>query len=255
MEPYFDDDLLTLEAPTIMEQPIQLLGPMPDADFQVWLEQQVFEMQQTQYEAPGTDTYSMPTPASYMVPNSTTGIIEIQQVFVNTSAMAAAMGTNISVEPPLPDNYTRPPKRVRYQPMDLGENNKKKDMKEEVTRPATLSYNTKSFNTAVPKTNDVTIGNEMMAGFNLAVYLMEKKIAPVTVKEIGCLFANRACLNCIEVAEITGVPKRGDVVKGEMYCNTCLMSKHVILPPTQHEQFDKWLQQPFHKWCYNMKAE
>jgi hypothetical protein len=243
MEPFIEDDPLGI----FSQAPIgsyQEPSPVDDqstihTDFDRWMEQQYPTTVDEPTTLPPTTAPTLVQPYD-MVPNSGMGLYEIQLAMVEPAR----------VESPLPDNYTRPPKRVRFEAMGVG-----KDMKDTVAIPGILAYNTGSFHTAIPKTNDITVGNESMAAFNMAVYLMEKKIKPETVKQIGVMFANRACLNCVETTKMTGVPKCGDVVKGEMYCNTCLASKNVIQPPTAHEQFDKWLQQPFHKWCYNMKAE
>jgi hypothetical protein len=124
-----------------------------------------------------------------------------------------------------------------------------KDMKPEVNAPFVASYNSKSFTNGAPKTNDIKMGDETMAACNLAVFLMDKGIGALNTKSICSMFGNRACMGCVNKEYL----KRGDVVKGQMYCSTCLKSADVPKAATMEEQFLQWVSQPFDMWCYNIK--
>lgn len=63
-----------------------------------------------------------------------------------------------------------------------------------------------------------------------------------TALRISKFLPNRACMGC-------GPEKRSDVVKGWMYCSAC-QGKSVSVA----EDFIKWVQQPFDKWCYSVKS-
>jgi hypothetical protein len=149
------------------------------------------------------------------------------------------------VEQQLP-TITLPPDQVVFVEMD-GVN---KDIKPEVASPFVLSYNAATFITTAPKTNDVSFGKEIMTTVKLSNLLHAHYIPAIKVTQICACFSNMACLACVE----KGPSKRGDVVKGEMYCNTCLTSTRISCPPTLETQMVKWLTQNFDNWCYNIKS-
>ena len=140
---------------------------------------------------------------------------------------------------------TLPPPTVCHEPME----GFSKDMKPDVNAPFVSSYNTKTFTNGAPKTNDIAMGNETMTAVNLSVFLMEKGIGAINTKAICSMFGNRACLGCVSKEYL----KRGDVVKGQMYCHTCLKSADVPKAATLEGQFQQWVSQPFSSWCYNIK--
>jgi hypothetical protein len=140
---------------------------------------------------------------------------------------------------------TLPPDQVIF----VGMEGVGKDIKAEIAAPFVASYNAATFITTAPKTNDVSFGKEIMATVKLSNLLHSHYIDPIKVTQICACFSNRACLACVE----KGPSKRGDVVKGEMYCHQCLTSTRIYRPPTLETQMVKWLTQEFESWCYNIK--
>jgi hypothetical protein len=152
---------------------------------------------------------------------------------------------HVHVEAQLP-TITMPPNQVIF----VGMEGVGKDIKPEIAAPFVASYNAATFITTAPKTNDASIGNETMTTVKLSNLLHAHKVAPINVTQICACFSNRACLACVD----KGPSKRGDVVKGEMYCHQCLTSTRIYRPPTLEAQMVKWLTQNFDKWCYNIKS-
>lgn len=135
--------------------------------------------------------------------------------------------------------YTLPPDKVVYIERGTG-----KDLKEEAMRPDIAAYNDGVLFSTFLKTKDRGEAAEMSLMAMAMALMHDNGISTTDALRISKFLPNRACMGC-------GQGKRGDVVKGWMYCSAPRCQGQSV---SQMADFVKWLQQPFDKWCYSVKS-
>jgi hypothetical protein len=122
---------------------------------------------------------------------------------------------------------------------------KGKEVKFEDVSSLLNAYNSGGSSVMVfPKTSNMKDAEESMLFVTAANMFRDMGHTAAITSRYCMLLGNRGCLGCAP-------GKKGDVVKGRMYCAGCAHKACGSIT----DQLMQWISQPHDAWCYNIKPQ